>query len=235
MNNENQFELKISDVPKIERPNKRLKIVGSNTFEYEIFKLVDETDPILSEPAQAYDFDNPIIEPAYLVLSLIETMRKKFGIGIAAPQVGLSTRVVALGGFDDRSPSYVMFNPIILESSGEVVMKEGCLSYPGLFLNVKRESTVKVAWFDAAQKPQEREFTGLTARIVLHELDHLDGVCFTRLVPKVSLDIAKGKVKANLKKLKKQNDAERKKELMATAMKNLYLEGLKNKQAPDLL
>lgn len=225
----NTFELNITSVPEIERTNKRLKIIGSQTFEYELFKFVDEYDVRLTNVMPAFDFNKPILSPAYLALSLIQTMRNKFGVGIAAPQVGVETRVIAIGGYDDRSPSYVMFNPILLESSGKVRMKEGCLSFPGLFLNIEREANIKVAWFDANQQAQEREFTGLTARIVLHELDHLDGVCFMSLVPALTLSIAKGKVKSNLKKLKRQHDEERKKEVMAIAMKNLYTEGLKNK------
>lgn len=235
MNEQPVFELEIKDAPKIDRTNKRLKIIGSNTFEYEIFKLVDERDPILRSPVPAFDFSNPILPPVYLALSLIETMRSKYGIGIAAPQVGLATRVIALGGFDHRSPAEVMFNPIILESSGEVKMQEGCLSFPGLFLNIKREATVKVAWFTADGKEKEHDFSGLTARVILHELDHLDGVCFTYLVPALTLELAKGRVKKNLKKLKRQHAEEMKKELMADAMKNLYLEGLKQKfpENPD--
>jgi peptide deformylase len=224
-----KFELNITGETKIDRPNKRLKIVGSDTFEYELFKLVDERDAILRIPAAAFDFSNPILPPAYLALSLVETMRGKYGIGIAAPQAGLATRVIALGGFDHRSPAYVMFNPILLESSGEVKMQEGCLSFPGLFLNIKREATVKVAWFEADGKEKEQEFSGLTARVILHEMDHLDGVCFTTLVPALTLELAKGRVKKNLKKLKRQHEEEMKKELMATAMKNLYLDGLKQK------
>ena len=227
-----ELDIKPASAP-VARPNKQVKIIGSNTYEYEILKLVDEYDPILKEPAEFFDFDKPVMEPKYLAFSLIETMRKKRGIGLAAPQVGLKTRVLVVGGDARSGIGYAMFNPIMLESDGEEKNDEGCLSFPGLFLPIKRATRIKVAWFGPANDPQEKEFTGLTARIIQHEMDHLCGICYTSLVSPITLNQRKTKVKKNLKLLAAQFEKQDKEEIIAQAMKNLYLEGLKQKYPKD--
>lgn len=226
-----EFVLDITPAAPAKKANTRIKIVGSNSYAYEIYDLVDEYDPILKTPTEHFSFDKPIVDPKYLALSMLETMKKRHGIGLAAPQCGINTRVFVMGGAE--GVAYIMFNPIVIDSSGSVKMDEGCLSYPGLFLPITREAEVTMAYFDIEGKAQEKTFTGLTARVALHEIDHLYGVCFTTLVSPIILDRCKRKVKKNLKLLKAQREEQAKKELIAEAMKNLYNEGLKHNFPKD--
>ena len=91
-----------------------------------------------------------------------------------------------------------------LESTeGEEEYQEGCISYPGLFLKVKRSKSIKVRFTDMYGLTKEQRFDGLTARIFQHELDHLNGVLFTSKVSKTSLDRARDKVKKNIKQIER--------------------------------
>jgi peptide deformylase len=100
-----------------------------------------------------------------------------------------------------QNVAFACFNPEILETEGEETVHEGCLSFPGLYLKVKRPFKIKVRYTEMNGNEKEVTFEGLTARIFQHELDHLNGVKFTSLVGPVALDIAKQKVKKNLKKM----------------------------------
>lgn len=217
------FVLDITGETKVANSNTRVKFVGSNSYEYEIYPLVDEYDSILKQQAEFYNFDNPIVKPAYLTFSMLETMKKRYGIGLAAPQVGISTRMFVMGS--EGGVGYAVFNPVILETKGEVKMEEGCLSYPGLFLPIVRPEEITVSYFDANVNEFQKKFSGLTARVFLHELDHLDGICFTSLVSPITLDRCKRKVKKNLKLLKAQREEMAKREIIAQAMKNLHEKG----------
>jgi peptide deformylase len=217
------FVLDITGSTKIANSNTRVKFVGSNSYEYEIYPLVDEYDPVLKQQAEFFNFDKPVVNPVYLAFSMLETMKKKFGIGLAAPQVGISTRMFVMGS--EGGVGYTIFNPVVLETKGEVKMEEGCLSYPGLYLPIKRPEEITVSYYDVNVNQIEKKFSGLTARVFLHELDHLDGICFTSLVSPIILDRCKRKVKKNLKLLKLQREEMAKKEIIAKAMKNLYDKG----------
>ncbi|WP_353683942.1 peptide deformylase [Thermodesulfovibrio sp. 3907-1M] len=110
--------------------------------------------------------------------NMIETMYNSNGIGLAAPQVGVSKRVIIV----DTSPRQenqsliVLINPEIINSEGEVLSEEGCLSLPGFITRLKRNERVFVKGLDRKGKPIEIEATGLLARALQHEIDHLDGI-----------------------------------------------------------
>lgn len=231
LNYDTPFELDIKPSATPAKTNKKIKYVDGRTYEYELYPLVDEFDPVLKEPTEFFNFDNPVVEPKYLALSLLETMKSRHGIGLAAPQIGLSTRVFVLGAED--GVGYSFFNPVVIETKGEVKMDEGCLSYPGLYLSIKRAAQVTVSYFDFTNTPHEKTFTGLTARVLLHELDHLDGTCFTTLVSPIKLNRAKEKVKKNLKLLKVQRAEYRKNQLVREAMKSLYMKSI-NENEPTI-
>ena len=114
--------------------------------------------------------------------NMLETMYDAPGIGLAAPQVGVLSRLIVLDceSGEDASPRpIVMFNPEILASSDETnVYEEGCLSLPDQFADVTRPKAVKVAWLDRDGNPQEAEFDGLWATCLQHEIDHLNGKLF---------------------------------------------------------
>lgn len=110
-----------------------------------------------------------------------EVLHKKMiefgGVGLSANQVGLPYRVFVFG---DTSQKYVMFNPTIVGASKEqTTMEEGCLSFPGFKLVLKRPAEIAVTWQNEKGEPQAADVKGLAARIILHEYDHMEGINFT--------------------------------------------------------
>ena len=179
---------------------KKIKIVEGNMFEYEIFDRVDQYSDILKTKLPLFDFSNPPIEPRYLAISLIETMVKYRGMGLAANQVGLPHRVFVMGA---EKVGFACFNPEILSGTGIEVYEEGCVSFPGLFIKIPRLSSIQVRYTDMNGVTKEERFDGLTARIFQHEMDHLDGILYTSKVSQLIVNRAKEKVKKNLKKIEK--------------------------------
>lgn len=118
-----------------------------------------------------------------VVADMEETMLDRDGLGLAATQVGLDMRLLILDpyafeGDDGRGkPNVVIINPeIVWESEETIVGEEGCLSFPGVFIQVERPEKVTIRAFDAAGEPFEIQGEGLGARAILHEIDHLNGV-----------------------------------------------------------
>ena len=181
---------------------KMVKYKDGDFIEYEILPLVDYYDPILRQPTIPFNFDTATSsEVDHIMYSLTETMEKEGGLGLSANQVGLNKRVCAI---NMGSQIWVMFNPYIVEKGEEkAIFSEGCLSYPGLFLKVDRSNHIKVKFQAAGGQEIEKEFDGLTAVVVQHEIDHLDGIAFTDKVSPIKLDQAKRKVKSTLKQMNK--------------------------------
>jgi len=121
-----------------------------------------------------------------LIDDMLETMYAAPGIGLAAPQVGVSKRVIVLDVSrkeEERTPVIVLINPLITESGGEVESEEGCLSLPGYITAVKRAERVLVQGLDREGRPVEIEGEGLLCRALQHEIDHLNG---TLLIDRIS-------------------------------------------------
>jgi len=137
-------------------------------------------DPRLKKVADAV----PDLSDELRVLAddMLETMYAAPGIGLAAPQIGLSTRLIVLDcvkGEDEAPRPLAMFNPEIVASSDErSVYEEGCLSIPEIYADVERPAEVTVRWIDRDGAEQQEEFGGLWATCVQHEIDHLDGKLF---------------------------------------------------------
>lgn len=126
-----------------------------------------------------------------LIEDMIETMYSKQGVGLASPQVGVSRRLIV---YDNVELPYgiearALLNPRIVEEEGKCREEEGCLSIPELVEVVERPERVKVAGLDREGKPVEIEAEGLGARIIHHEIDHLDGILFVDRVSSVKRDI----------------------------------------------
>ena len=139
------------------------------------YSLVDPKDPILKSVAEPFDFSNPEIAPLDLAEGLSELMLSYNGLGIAAPQCGIPFRVLVLCG-EELIP---IFNPKIVDVSEEtVLLEEGCLTYPGLVVKVRRPKKIKVRYAEPNGNVVTKIFDGMTARILQHEIDHLDGICF---------------------------------------------------------
>lgn len=129
-------------------------------------------------------------EISQLVTDLWDTLASSEGCGLAAPQIGVSKRVVVVDG-DVMSDVYdylkgfkrTFINPVVLEESQEKsTYNEGCLSIPGIYCDVLRPKKIKVEYYDANLQKQVEEFDNFAARMVQHEFSHLDGVLFTDLV-----------------------------------------------------
>jgi peptide deformylase len=120
--------------------------------------------------------DVPLIKVADEMFSV---MYENNGIGLAAPQVGLSKRVLVIDVRQENQPVYIMVNPRITRREGEIEAEEGCLSLPEVFGQVKRAERVQVAYIDREGEERTLEAEGLLARAIQHEIDHLNGVLFS--------------------------------------------------------
>ena len=161
-----------------------------------MYSLVKENHSILTQTATDWDWeqDGEAIE---LTQSMLKLMFENNGLGLAAPQIGVSKRVFVMG---NPQRSYICINPKIISASGNCRDQEGCLSFPGLWLNVDRPERIVVQYQDVIGREHQHEFEGLVARVFLHELDHLNGVCFVNTVGKLSLEMAQRRSKKNLKR-----------------------------------
>jgi len=160
-------------------------------------KLVKETDPILMQKCEPFNFDEPIMDPYELSDELHKVRKDGAGIGLAAPQVGLNTQVLVIGMGDLKTEgtedyNQVFFNPNILSMGEETMyMMEGCLSYPGLFVKVKRPTEIVMEWWTEEDTRCEETLSGMTSRILQHEVDHLKGITFHRRAQRFHLEKAK--------------------------------------------
>jgi peptide deformylase len=121
------------------------------------------------------DVDGNLIKTADEMFSI---MYENSGVGLAAPQVGVSKRVVVIDVRQDNQPVFIMINPRITKREGEVEGEEGCLSLPDMFGQIKRAERVVVSYIDRDGERRTLEAEGLLARAVQHEIDHLNGVLF---------------------------------------------------------
>lgn len=130
--------------------------------------------------------------------AMCQFMLDNHGIGLAANQVGLTKRVFVMGSYTVPGfpEPFALFNPRIIESSKEMILdQEGCLSYPGLYLTVKRPSWVIAEYQNSKGDIIEARFEGYLAKCFQHELDHLDGVCFVDKVSQMKLNLAMKKLR----------------------------------------
>jgi peptide deformylase len=136
-------------------------------------QIVDPKNEILNSKIESFDFNNPLVDPEELAVQLVTKMRDENAIGLASNQLGLSYRVFAMEG----EPAFVCFNPkVVLPGTELVVLEEACLTFPGLYVKVKRPRDIKVRFQGPDGEVYTRTFTGMSARIFQHELDHLDGI-----------------------------------------------------------
>jgi peptide deformylase len=149
-------------------------------------------DPVLRRRATRVEAVTPDVRRT--IADMVDTMYDEAGLGLAAPQVGISLRLMVVTDDDGREVR-ALINPVITEQGGEIVAEEGCLSIPGIFAPVKRAEWVRLE----AQDPDGRSVTinarGLRARVFQHEMDHLDGVLFIDRLDPVMRDRIKRRIK----------------------------------------
>ncbi len=156
-------------------------------------KIVTYPDPVLMRKAAPIEeIDNNICEIAQ---KMLDTMYDACGIGLAAPQVGLSKRLVVLDATGQKTGERVFINPQIIEERGETVEEEGCLSFPDVMGNVKRSQYVTVTAYNLEGKKLEIEAEGLLSRVWQHEIDHINGRLFIEMMTPASRIANQQKIK----------------------------------------
>jgi peptide deformylase len=176
-----------------------------------ILPIVAYGDPVLKTRARDIDRDYPDLQA--LIENMWETMYNAQGVGLAAPQIGLPIRLFVIDAipFEEDEEALkdfkkVFINPRIIEQKGkEWLFNEGCLSFPDLREDIYRKPDIKINYLDENFTEHEEEFSGLAARIIQHEYDHIEGIVMVdrisplkrRLIKGKLNDIIKGAVKVN--------------------------------------
>ena len=158
-------------------------------------RIVTYGGPVLRETSEPVDEVNQEVKD--LVSDLTDALKKARGLGLSAVQIGVLKRVfiVDLTAVDLTETLRVFINPEIVETSGEVEMEEGCLSFPGIYQKIVRPSHVKVKATDLDGNEFEIVASGLAARAVLHEYDHLEGKLFTERMSPITRTLLKGRLR----------------------------------------
>jgi len=165
-----------------------------------VYRIVKYGNPILEKSADPItEFDTPDLHE--LVSSMFETMYAHKGVGLAAPQIGLSQRltVIDCSAGEDEQQKVILINPEIIDKVGAQVGEEGCLSIPGFREDVKRAKTAVVRAHNV--KGETFELTGedLLARAIQHETDHLNGILFLSHLSLLKRDIIRRRIRKLIK------------------------------------
>lgn len=152
-------------------------------------------DPVLREETEPVEEINQEIKE--LVSNLIDTLKKAKGLGLAASQIGEAKRVfiVDLSAVDINETLKVFVNPEIVETSGEIEMEEGCLSFPELYLRITRAERVTVRATDLDGNQFELTAEGMVARAILHEYDHTQATLYIDLLSPLARTMIKGRLR----------------------------------------
>ncbi|OON68245.1 peptide deformylase [Hymenobacter sp. CRA2] len=172
-----------------------------------IYPIVAYGDPVLKARAKDIPADFSADELQKLIADMYETMYYANGVGLAAPQVGKSVRLFVIDSSpmtdddeDDDAPAETgikraFINPVMLKESGEEwPFEEGCLSIPGIRERVFRQPDIIIRYEDENRQVHEEGFSGMTARVIQHEYDHLEGVLFTDKISAFKKQIIKNKL-----------------------------------------
>jgi peptide deformylase len=163
-----------------------------------IFPIVVYGDPVLRQRAKDIE---PGTDLNQLIADMIETMHAAHGIGLAAPQIGKSIRLFVVDGSPlDDEPDMENFkkafvNPQLLKEVGTPwEMEEGCLSIPNIREKISRKETLRVRYYDENWQLHEEEYSGMKARIIQHEYDHIEGKLFVDYLTPLKKKLLKGKL-----------------------------------------
>jgi len=165
-----------------------------------ICKLIEAENPIMKVRLSGCspDLDRDDVEE-----KLLDSMKNYNGIGLSANQIGIMERVFVMYSDVKKRETITCFNPeIVTKSDTEILMDEGCLTYPGLWLKVKRPDGIEVQYEDKSGEIQHQAMFGLECRIFLHEYDHMEGMDFTQKVSKIKLNRALKRKSKMMKKSK---------------------------------
>lgn len=160
-----------------------------------ILEIITYGNPVLAKRAEEIENIDQVIEE--LAQNMVQTMHAAPGLGLAAPQVSVSKRLITVDlSVGERSEDLiVLVNPEFISQEGEIVLEEGCLSVPGISDNVTRPARVVVKGLDLKGKEKIIEAEGTLARVFCHEIDHLNGKLFFENLSPLKRDIIKKKLK----------------------------------------
>ena len=161
-----------------------------------LLKIRTYGDPCLRKRSTAIKEVGP--SERFLIGAMIETMRSHKGIGLAAPQIGLNEQIFVV---DVGDGPFAVINPHISKRTGSDIMEEGCLSIPEVLVKVKRAEAITVVYTDENNRRVERKCSGLMAKVIQHETDHLNG----KLIIDYASLAEKIKFKKKLSELQKSN------------------------------
>jgi peptide deformylase len=165
-----------------------------------VLPIIAYGDPVLRKKALPVKKDHPQL--AELIQDMFDTMYNASGVGLAAPQVGKSLRLFVIDGkpFEEDEKELgnfkkVFINAQVVDEEGEKwVFNEGCLSIPGIREDISRHEHVHLRYMDEHFKERTETFTGLSARIIQHEYDHIEGILFTDKISSLKKRLIKGKL-----------------------------------------
>ncbi|MBK6397212.1 MAG: peptide deformylase [Bacteroidetes bacterium] len=163
-----------------------------------IYPIIAYGDPVLKKKAQEIDKKYPKLKE--LIDDMFETMYDSSGVGLAAPQIGLSIRLFVIDGapFEEdpvKDFKEVFINAVIKEETGDLwKFNEGCLSIPSVREDVQRKPELYIEYYDANWKLQKKTFDGMAARIIQHEYDHIEGILFTDRISPLRQRLIKNKL-----------------------------------------
>jgi peptide deformylase len=163
-----------------------------------VLPIVAYGDPVLKKRAEEISKKYPALKE--IIENMYETMYESNGVGLAAPQIGLSIRIFIVDGapFEDEEVKdfkQVFINPLMVEETGEKwKFNEGCLSIPGIREDIERKKELILNYYDENWKQHTDTFHGLAARIIQHEYDHLEGILFTDRISALRKRILKNKL-----------------------------------------
>lgn len=147
------------------------------TIKLNELRLIPESSGILKQLQGEFDFAKPIYDAKDLAFKMNECMIRNDGLGLSACQVGIPFRVFVMRINGDEP--LALFNPKIVNTSDNLIsMKEGCLSYPLLYMNVRRADAVRIRFQTYTGEMQTQQFIGMSARVALHEMDHMEGITY---------------------------------------------------------
>lgn len=169
-----------------------------------MLELIEEASKVLRTPPPEFDFDNPKEDPKTIVENMAEAMEKYGGLGLSANQVGLPYKMFVMKTADKGTVGF--FNPKITRVSQETDnLKEGCLSFPDIYLMIKRSKQIELEYQDEQGESHTLVLEGMAARCVQHECDHLNGILFLQRASRLKLERA---LKARPKERKKRIEYE---------------------------
>ena len=162
-----------------------------------MYTLLENDNTVLTVPLSGCSEN---LDRAELKENLIETMKNFHGIGLSANQCGIMERVFVMYSDVNKNEIIACFNPqVVSEGTEMVVMDEGCLTYPGMWLKVSRPDHIACTFEDENGEEKRVTMMGLECRIFQHEMDHMEGTNFTNRVSKLKMDMAKKRA-AKMKK-----------------------------------